>query len=447
MNPEEDLPRIFAEALRSVDPYSLVTERTSVDDDILTIRGMDGVVAQNIKPFERVVVVGAGKASCRMAKAVEDILGDRIEQGLVVTKYGHAERLSRIRVIEAGHPVPDGNSVEGAHTISQILRESGENTLILCLVSGGGSSLLTSPRQGITLEDKRQVTELLLSCGANINEVNCVRKHLSEVKGGNLARLAFPARTIVLILSDVVGDRLDTIASGITAPDPTTFAQAWGILARYGIRDRVPAPVAALIRKGLKGAAPETAKEQDPCFSRVTNAILGSNLAACRTAKDQGGLLGYRAHLLTTSLSGESSQAAKFFFSLAVDIARGVSDFPMPALIVAGGETTVTIRGSGRGGRNQEMALAFLAGLCGEPSIAADIFFMSGATDGTDGPTDAAGALITPALVRKVSREGPDPAPYLANNDSRGFFEKAGGLFRTGPTGTNVCDIQLLAVT
>lgn len=446
MDPSGDLRTIFLKAVERVDPYLMIIGGVSVESGVLTFRYEGQTVREDLSRYRDIVVLGIGKASARMGRAMEEILGARMTRGAVITKYGHAQEVSKIAVIEAGHPVPDENGVNGARLLHRLAGDADEKTLIITLVSGGGSALLTLPTEGVSLRDIQEMTGLLLESGADIGEINCLRKHLSQVKGGQFARIASPARVIGIILSDVVGDRLDTIASGITAPDDTTFAQALDILKRYRLLEKVPRPIADRIRSGAEGRIPDTPKQGDPAFDTVTNILVGNNLSACRAASAAGEALGYRTHILTSSLTGEAREIARFFAALARDIERGISDFPRPALLIAGGETTVTIRGSGTGGRNQEMALAFLAELLERHPSSEGIHFLSAGTDGNDGPTDAAGAVVDAALMERVRSEGIDPADYLARNDAYHFFERIGALFKTGPTGTNVCDIQLLIV-
>ncbi|HNS90214.1 MAG TPA: glycerate kinase [Deltaproteobacteria bacterium] len=446
MNPPGDLRSIFLAAVESVDPYLMITGNVSVEGGYLVIRHEGRTVREELSAYREIVVLGIGKASARMGRAMEEILGGRLARGTLITKYGHAERLSRIEVLEAGHPIPDQSSVDGARVLHRIASEADGRTLIINLLSGGGSALLTLPLDGVSLHDIQEMTRLLLESGADITEINCLRKHLSQVKGGHFARASFPARTISLILSDVVGDRLDTIASGISVADNTTYAQARDILDKYRIQDRIPQSIARIIQSGIEGRIPDTPKEGDPVFANVTNVLLGNNLAACRAARSAGEKLGYRPHILTSTLTGEAREIARFFASMARDLDRGVSDFTRPALLITGGETTVTIRGSGKGGRNQEMALAFLTDFMDNDRLQHDIAFLSAGTDGNDGPTDAAGAVVDIALMKRVKAEGLNPAEYLADNDAYHFFERTGALLKTGPTGTNVCDIQLLAV-
>jgi len=446
MNPENDMRAIFSRALERVDPYEMIKNSIAVEDDTLVISHNGQTLRENLNAYRDIVAIGIGKASSKMGAAVEDILKERLSGGIVVTKYGHAERLKGIQVIEAGHPIPDENSVAGAEALYRIASRADENTLIINLISGGGSSLLSLPAEGVTLGDKQETTRVLLESGADIREINCVRKHISRVKGGRFAHAAFPARMINIILSDVVGDRLDSIASGIAVPDDTTYAQAVGIVDKYRIRSVLPASVVSLLESGKAGKNPDTPKQGDPVFDRVINILLGNNLAACRAARDHGAYLGYRSFLLTSMLTGEAREAARFFAAVARDIYRCTSDFAKPALVVSGGETTVTVKGAGKGGRNQEMALSFLNDFQEAQDDMEGIHFLSAGTDGTDGPTDAAGALVGPGLLHRVRSSGLNTGAYLEKNDSYHFFQKAGGLFVTGPTNTNVCDIQLLIV-
>ena len=443
MNPENDMRAIFSRALERVDPYEMIKNSIAVEDDTLVISHNGQTLRENLNAYRDIVAIGIGKASSKMGAAVEDILKERLSGGIVVTKYGHAERLKGIQVIEAGHPIPDENSVAGAEALYRIASRADENTLIINLISGGGSSLLSLPAEGVTLGDKQETTRVLLESGADIREINCVRKHISRVKGGRFAHAAFPARMINIILSDVVGDRLDSIASGIAVPDDTTYAQAVGIVDKYRIRSVLPASVVSVLESGKAGKNPDTPKQGDHVFDRVLNILLGNNLAACRAARDHGTYLGYRSFLLTSMLTGEAREAARFFAAVARDIRRCTSDFAKPALVVSGGETTVTVKGDGKGGRNQEMALSFLNDFQEAQDDMEGIHFLSA---GTDGPTDAAGALVGPGLLHRVRSSGLNTGAYLEKNDSYHFFQKAGGLFVTGPTNTNVCDIQLLIV-
>jgi hydroxypyruvate reductase len=446
VNPVKDLENIYRDAVREVDPAALIQSLVKKDGRTLWIRSPDTNISEDLSRYKQVIVLGIGKASARMASAMESILGDELIKGFVITKYGHGLKLRKIQVMEAGHPVPDENSLEGARSLAQMAAAADENTLIINLISGGGSSLFCLPADGISLEDKRQTTKTLLASGADIDEMNCIRKHISKVKGGGLTRIASPARLINLILSDVIGDRIGTIASGITAPDPTTFQDALSIIGKYSLEDKLPQAVKDHLAQGREGKIPETPKASDSVFRNTVNIILGNNTLACDAARKTAQRLGYDTRILSTTLAGEASEAGLYFAQLAKDIDSGKSGIAKPAAIIAGGETTVTIRGKGKGGRNQEMALAFAIELYRIYPSSSNIFFLSAGTDGSDGPTDAAGAFVTPALMEKMKAISAKAAASLAENDAYHFFSNTGDLFKTGPTYTNVCDIQILIV-
>lgn len=421
---------IFYAALQAVDPYRAIQAREEMIRAFLKEHR-----------FTRILVVGLGKAAFPMARAVEDMLGDEVTLGVVVTKYGHAEgeQLGKIRVLEAGHPIPDENGLRGADEIRKTLAEADENSLVLCLISGGGSALLASPYEGISLLEKQRITELLLKAGADIHELNIVRKHISSVKGGRLAEIAYPATVLSLILSDVIGDSLDVIASGPTAPDSSTFSEAIAVLERYDLLERAPASVVTLLREGLKGSIPETPKKDHRAFRRVRNEIIGSNRIAMDAALEKARALGLATEILSTEVSGEAREVGRW---LADQAARRREDSAHPLCLVSGGETTVIVRGSGLGGRNTELALAFAQAAQGREGI----LLLSAGTDGTDGPTDAAGAFADGQTIALAAAKGLDAARLMENNDSYTFFKELGDLFVTGPTGTNVMDIQLLLI-
>ena len=444
--PYKDLKSIFFSALESVDPYRIIKQMCPVDGELLIIRSLQGSWKWNLSDFERIVVIGAGKATAKMALAVEELLADRLSLGLISVKYGHTEKLSIVRTIEAGHPVPDMKSVQAAREIAQLARSGDEKTLFINLISGGGSSLLCYPAEPITLEEKQETTRQLLSCGANIREINCLRKHLSGVKGGRLAEMLFPSTCITLILSDVVGDRLDTIASGPTVPDASTFHGAWSIILKYGIEKSLPENVVSFIRLGMEGKIKETPKAEDPVFDRVSNILIGTNYSAIVAAKCKAEELGYNTITLSSQITGEAREIARFYVGIARDIRKLKLLAQPPACIIAGGETTVTVRGKGKGGRNQEMALAFISEIESDPDSSGDIYFLSAATDGNDGPTDAAGGFASLDVFRRGEEAGLKAQEYLERNNSYNYLKKTGYLFKTGPTNTNVCDLQILVV-
>jgi hydroxypyruvate reductase len=470
----EDLTAIFEAALQSVDPCRIVKERLTLTGKKLTVESGTGPKTFDLERFDRVLVAGAGKASMKMAKALEEVLGDRIESGCVSVKVDPGAPLRRIRTTRAGHPVPNESSVQAADEIMRMARnltkEDLARTLLIVLLSGGGSSLLVSPlrwnlraadpsgagARSLSLSDIQRTTDALLACGAPIHAMNCVRKHLSNITGGRLARLFYPAETLVLILSDVVGDRLDTIASGPTAPDDTTYADALEVIRRYGIGEKIPSRVIEALRAGKEGLIEETPKKDDAVFRRVHNVLIGSNRIALAAAAERAAGLGYHPLVLSSRITGEAREAAKVLYGVAREVrergleARRKGPAPrlvsLPACIIAGGETTVTLRGNGKGGRNQELALSFLSEMEKNEGGGEGIFLLSASTDGSDGPTDAAGAFASPEALEESRRLALTPGDYLMNNDSYTFFEKAGFLYKTGPTGTNVCDLQIMLI-
>jgi glycerate 2-kinase len=381
----------------------------------------------------RVLVLGCGKASAAMAAAAEEALGNRISGGFVLVKDGCAVPVAGVEIAEAGHPVPDARGLAASARLLELARGAGEDDLVLFLVSGGGSALTPAPAPPITLAEKQEVTRLLLACGATIGELNAVRKHLSRFKGGQLARAASPASVLTLALSDVIGDPLDVIASGPTAPDPTTFADARDVLARRGLAGRVPASVAARLEAGLRGEIEETPKPGDRLFDRVTNVVIGNNALIADAAVAAASRLGYRPHLATRELQGEAREVAREL----VACARGLEP---PACLIAAGETTVTVKGKGRGGRCQEFALA--AAL--ELGPADRVTVLAAGTDGSDGPTDAAGAIVDADSVARGTRAGGDARRALEDNDAHRFLAASGDLIVSGHTRTNLLDLYLV---
>jgi glycerate 2-kinase len=427
---------MFRAALRAADPVEAILRRLRLEGETL----IAGRRRYPLRDYRRVLVVGAGKASAAMAKALERLLGRRIAGGLINVKYGHVAPLRRIGLNECGHPVPDAAGVEGARRIAEIAAGAGREDLVLCVISGGASALTPLPAEPITLEEKQETTKLLLACGASIHEINAVRKHLSRFKGGQLARLAYPATVISLLLSDVIGDDLDVIGSGPTAPDSSTFAQAKALLEKYGILDRVPAAVRERIEQGIAGAVEETPKPGAPEFSRTQNLVVGSNQLAVDAAAAKARELGYRTMVLSTFIEGETRDVARMHAAIVKEIRASARPLRPPACLISGGETTVTLRGDGLGGRNQEFVLAAAIDLDGYDKVVV----LSGGTDGTDGPTDAAGAIADGRTLARAREKGLEAGRYLANNDSYHFFEALGDLVKTGPTNTNVMDVRFL---
>ena len=392
----------------------------------------------NVSRFRNIYVIGTGKAGASMAQAAERILGRRITAGLVNVKYGHLAKLRRIELNECGHPVPDDQGVSGAIRIAEIARAAQGEDLVLCLISGGGSALLPMPAAPITLEEKQAVTRLLLACGADIHEINAVRKHISSIKGGQLARLAAPATVESLILSDVIGDDLDVIGSGPTAPDASTFTTAIEILEKYGIFAKAPKSVRERLALGRRGEIPETPKPQDPIFQRVRNTIIGSNRLALHSAAARAKELGYRTLILASEIQGETREIAHMHTAIAKEVATTGQPVKPPACLITGGETTVVIKGDGLGGRNQEFVLSAAIDIAGVPNTVV----LSAGTDGSDGPTDAAGAIADNHTVDR----NPDARRFLDRNDSYHYFETLGDLVKTGPTNTNVMDVRILLI-
>ncbi|MHC1711499.1 MAG: glycerate kinase [Solidesulfovibrio sp.] len=439
---------IFRAGLARVDPLSMMQQVLSLTGDILRVTTESECHAYDLSRYRRIWVLGAGKASARMALGLERILGERITGGVVAVKEGYLESLSRIRLMEAAHPVPDERGVAAAKAVLAMADQAEAGDLVIVLVSGGGSAILAAPLElpghHLTLGDKQATTRTLLACGATIQEINCVRKKLSAIKGGRLAKAIAPAHCLSLLLSDVVGDDLDVIASGPTVPDPTTGADALYTLSCRNVTDTVAPEALAILKDVAAGRAPDTPKDGDPAFAHTRTVLVGTNYQALLAARDKAVELGYNTIVLTSHLTGESREMANFFLGMARDIAEHDMPLPRPACIIAGGETTVTLRGPGKGGRNQEMALAFLAGLAREAKSAEDAVFLAASTDGSDGPTDATGAFASLAVLRRGLALGLDPARYLNENDAYHYFEAVGQLLKTGPTNTNVCDVKVL---
>jgi glycerate 2-kinase len=435
----QDARTIFDAGLRAVDPAELVKRQLRRPGDMLEVAGR----RYDLAKYRRVHIVGAGKASARMANAIEDITGESLRGGIVIVKYGHSVPLNKIKVIEAGHPVPDEAGANATREIIAALSQAKEDDLILCLLSGGGSALLSYPADNLSLEDKQAMTRLLLDCGAKIQEINAIRKHLSRVKGGRLAQLACPATIVSLILSDVVGDHIESIASGPTAPDGTTFSDCWRIIERYGLVGQIPMTVRDFLEGGVQGKLAETPKPGDRIFEKVQNVIVGNNRTALLGAKQQAEALGYNTLILSSFIEGEAREAALFHSAIAKEILSTDNPVSRPACVISGGETTVTIRSEGLGGRNQEFALAAAIEIDGTEGVA----ILSGGTDGTDGPTDAAGGIVDGTTIQRAKNRGLDANYYLNRNDSYRFLQATDDLLVTGPTFTNVMDLRLLLVT
>ena len=417
---------IFRAGLDAVDPYLAVKRCLAREGDQLVVHPPPAhdarlAVRHDLRAVRRVVVVGGGKATARMSQAVEELLGDRIDDGLIVVKHGHTAPVPsrRVRVIEAAHPVPDGDGERGAREIVELVSDLGADDLVISLISGGGSALLPLPAVGVSLEHKQRLTAMLLGAGADIGQINAVRKHISAIKGGQLARAACPAAVVNLMLSDVVGDHLDVIASGPAVADSSSFADARAILVRHGLWDSAPASVRRRIEAGVAGEIPDTPEAGDPIFDRCTNLIIGSNLIALQACASAARARGFEPLLLSSSIEGETRDIARMHAAIAREIRGSALPLPPPACVVSGGETTVTMRGAGQGGRNQEFALAAALEISGLAGVA----IFSGGTDGTDGPTDAAGAIAFGDTLDRAAAAGLSARRHLDDHDAYPLFE------------------------
>ncbi|HEU4494351.1 MAG TPA: glycerate kinase [Rubrobacteraceae bacterium] len=426
---EEDLRQILSASLAAADPAEAVRRSLRVEESAI-------VAGDERFEADRVFVLAAGKAAGAMARAAEHLLGERLAGGLIVTKHGNEAASERLETIFAAHPEPDEKGVEAARRAEELALSLGGGDLLLALISGGASALLADPAPPIELADLKELTGELLRSGADIGDINTVRKHVSVLKGGGLARLAAPAPTLALLLSDVVGDDPSAIASGLTAPDPTTLKEAQRVLRRYGIEP--PRSVVEHLRD-----AEDTPKPGDALFERVTSVVCGSGRHAAEAATEKASELGYEPMLLSTSVTGDARGIASVYAAVIREVLESGNPLPAPCAVVSGGEATVTVRGEGTGGPNQEFALALaveLDGLGGWAALAAD-------TDGNDGPTDAAGGLATGATADAIRNAGIDPEEALANNDAHAALEAGGVLLETGPTGTNVNDLRVALVS
>ena len=436
MNKRQAAIDIFLAGVESVKPGNLINRYVSIDRNTLQIEN----VKFDLSAVKNIYVVGAGKASAAMAQTIESILGSRITAGHIITKYDHSVPLKFIEITEAGHPVPDENGINGTAQILSIVKKAGKDDLVICLISGGGSALLADVPEGCTLQDLKTLSSVLLRTGANINEMNCIRKHLSKVKGGQLAKAASPARVVSLILSDVIGDPIDVIASGPTAPDPTTFADAISIIGNYKIENDIPEQILRVLQDGFDKKRQETLKDTDEILLHTNNLIIGTNLLALKTAKEKAESLGYASRILTNTLEGDVAEVAKFI----VDSIKKVKQEKLSKKIclLFAGEPTIKIKGTGLGGRNQHLALLMAKLLEDLPGTT----FLSGGTDGTDGPTDATGAIVDSYTSKNASNLYLNMDQYINNCDSYHFFRQEGGLIITGPTQTNVMDLMVVLI-
>lgn len=434
-----DARAIMDACLQAVDPERAVKRFVSLDGDDLVV---DGALRLPLRELDRIFVVGVGKGTAPMARALEGILGDRIADGAICVKYGHGLALKRIRVFEGAHPLPDASGQQATREIMDLVHQAGPRDLIVSCISGGGSALLPAPVGSVTLADKQALTDSLLACGASIHEINALRKHLSASKGGNLMKLAYPARVVNLMLSDVVGDDMDTIASGPFVPDASTYQDALDILAHYGLLSTVPATILQHLRSGADGLAPETPKKGDAIFEKALNVIVGSNIQALCAGREEADRLGYTSVVLSSTMEGDTAEVAGIHAAIAREIRATGNPVAAPACVLSGGETTVVIKGTGMGGRNQEFALSLVQAAAGIP----DSLFASIGTDGTDGPTDAAGAIVDSETLARAQAMGLDAGRFAQNSDSYHFFAQLGDLIITGPTRTNVMDVRICLI-
>ena len=428
--------RSLESALNAVDPKQIIKSKLLLKNSTLHVNEY----SIDLKKFKNIYVIGGGKASGSMAEALEQVLGNSITNGFVNVPRSSKNKTDIIKLHEASHPIPDEAGVEGTRRMLKIAEQAKEDDLVICLISGGGSSLMPLPRGKISIADKKKTTNVLLKCGATINEINTVRKHISDFKGGWLAKKAYPATILNLILSDVVGDPLDFIASGPTVPDSTTFSDAIKVLKKYRLWSKAPASIRKVLSDGEKGLIPETPKAKDEAFKRVYNVVVGNNRLASLTAQKYLKSEGLNTLLLTSTLEGEARHVGIMLASIVHEVSVSGNPVPKPTGIIAGGETTVTVTGKGLGGRNQEIALAAAQKLNGMNGVVV----ASLSTDGVDGPTDAAGAIADGKTLVRAAKMGLTPEEYLAENDSYHFFSKLGDLIFTGPTGTNVNDVSVI---
>jgi glycerate 2-kinase len=434
---------VLEAALAAVDPRAAVRRVLQRDENRLQLGGQSYDLAE----YERIYVAGAGKAGAPMAQAVQEVLGDRIEAGLVVVKTGHSSDrmadIAPISIVEASHPIPDEAGADAGRAILALAEKAGPKDLVIALLSGGGSALLVAPAEGITLADKQAMTNALLACGATINEVNCLRKHCSAVKGGQLARAAHPATLVTLALSDVIGSPLDVIASGPTVPDATTWQDAWQIVQRYELQEELPPTIVDRLQAGLRGEVSDTPKAGDAIFAKSQTQVVADNRIAAQAAATQAQALGMNTLLLTTYLEGEAAHVGTVAAALGKEICAFETPLAPPACLIMGGETTVALGAQpGQGGRNQELALSAALALQGWPGITV----VSLATDGTDGPTDSAGGLADSETVARGRAAGLDAEAHLRGHDAYPYLQATRDLLRTGPTQTNVNDLVFVFV-
>jgi len=438
-NPKETARLMIDAALLAVNPYDLIHKQLKIREGKLIFS--DQLI--DLDSFERIFILGAGKAAAPMAKALEEIIGDYLFEGAVVVKYDHTAVLKKIKLFEAAHPVPDKNTLNATSKLVQIANNAGKNDLVFFLLSGGGSALFELLPETIKLDDLKKLNQELLGCGASIEEINVVRKHISLVKGGRFAEMIAPAQCQTLILSDIIDDPLESIASGPTAPDPSSFSDAFTIIERYKLGSKIPESILNHFQNSLDGKIQDTLTKDSRIFKKVNNLVIGNNMLAINALAQAAESAGYQVDILTDALEGEAREIAKFWAAIIKHRIKQKTDQAIPICLIAGGEPTVTLKGKGKGGRNQELVLAVLNQL---NHIEEPFYFSSIGTDGTDGPTDAAGAWIDEKSASRAKSVNRDIQIALDQNDAYPFFDAINGLVTTGPTGTNVMDVMFCLI-
>lgn len=436
MDPKQTVVEIFKAGVQSVLPEILIRDNIILENNYLYCKNL----VFNLDGFEHIYIIGFGKASAAMALSMENLLDIKITGGHIITKYGHSVKLKRLFITEAGHPLPDNNGLAGTEKVVHVIEQATERDFIIVLISGGGSALLADLPGQISLDDLKITNRFLVNSGADIGEMNSVRKHISRLKGGQLARLSYPASLLTLMLSDVIGDSMDVIASGPTVADPSTYNDALQVIDKYNLGISLPASVMGYLEKGRSGLISETVKEGDPVLQHTWNCILGNNNTALFEAKKMAEHFGYQAFIVSDAVSGNINEVSEYLFSNIAQFTRK-SDNTKTALLF-GGEPTVHPTGEGKGGRSQHLALLMAKKIAGMPGVT----FLSAGTDGTDGPTDATGAVCDGSTLQYAVREGIDIQKSTLNFDAYPFFEAVGGLLKTGPTYTNVMDLMILLI-
>lgn len=443
-NPQKDISiKLFKEGLKSVDPIHLISQHVVYENERITISDINGNYEKyNLYDYENIFIIGAGKASSAMAKKLEEILGDKISDGVVITKYGFADELKRINLFEAGHPLPDKAGVEATQKIYSICQNATENDLIISLISGGASSLLVYQVEEISLDDIIETTSLLLQSSASIEELNFVRKHLSKVKGGRLMQTAFPAKVVSLIISDVIGDDLSAIGSGPFTPDNSTYTDSLDVIKKYELFDKVPSSVLQFLINGKNKHGGETLSNEVEIFPNSKTFLIGNNLICLKQIGESAKELGYDSKIINYQLSGIAKNVGANIVTEAIKFLEHGAEDGKKYCLLYGGETTVNVTGKGKGGRNQELVLAGTIELSDKKGIS----LLSCGTDGNDGPTDAAGAFCDGNTSILLKNKKIDANKYLSNNDSYHLFRELGDLIITGPTKTNVMDVQIVLI-